>query len=172
MDTIRLQNNGTLSSDGSLVELLRMKLVLDEEVTLRSFFSLLRRYPLAQKLVPGLSSALAEAEACTPSGCRYPGLQGICLNKRIELRGFPGEPSVDVYLAIETIGNELPELRFFRLQDMLDTPLRLGCAQHVLLGEATATLNAETSFTLFELLEGLGWELSFQGGSLACKLKE
>ena len=60
----------------------------------------------------------------------------------------------------------------FRLRDMLDTPLQTGTARHVLLGETATALDAETSFTVFDLLEGMGWELGFQGGSLTCNLKE
>ena len=106
------------------------------------------------------------------SGCRYPGLEALRLGKRVELTGFPGTPRVDVYLAVEGVGDELPELRFFRLRDMLDTPLQTGTARHVLLGETATALDAETSFTVFDLLEGMGWELGFQGGSLTCNLKE
>lgn len=172
MDALRLHSDGSLSSDAPFAGLLRMPIEIDGDVTLRSFFRLLRRYPLARDIVPGLGEALAEAEACPPEACRYPGLEALRLAKRVELTGFPGAPRVDVYLAVEGVGDDLPELRFFRLRDMLDTPLRTGRARHVLLGEAAATLDAETSFTLFDLLEGMGWELSFQGGSLTCNLKE
>lgn len=90
----------------------------------------------------------------------------------MELTGFPGTPRVEVYLAVEGVGDGLPELRFFRLRDMLDAPLKMGTARHVLLGETAAVLDAATSFTVFDLLEGIGWELGFQGGSLTCNLKE
>lgn len=153
MDAIRLHSDGTLSSEAPFAGLLRMRLELDGDVTLRSFFRLLKRNPLARELVPGLGDALR-------------------LGKRVELTGFPGTPRVDVYLAVEGVGDELPELRFFRLRDMLDTPLQTGTARHVLLGETATALDAETSFTVFDLLEGMGWELGFQGGSLTCNLKE
>ncbi len=48
MDTIRLRADGTLSSDAPFAGLLRMKLEIDEDATLRSFFRLLRRCPLAR----------------------------------------------------------------------------------------------------------------------------
>ena len=163
MDAIRLHSDGTLSSEAPFAGLLRMRLELDGDVTLRSFFRLLKRNPLARELVPGLGDA---------SGCRYPGLEALRLGKRVELTGFLGTPRVDVYLAVEGVGDELPELRFFRLRDMLDTPLQTGTARHVLLGETATALDAETSFTVFDLLEGMGWELGFQGGSLTCNLKE
>lgn len=112
MDAIRLHSDGTLSSEAPFAGLLRMRLELDGDVTLRSFFRLLKRNPLARELVPGLGDALAEAEACPASGCRYPGLEALRLGKRVELTGFPGTPRVDVYLAVEGVGDELPELRF------------------------------------------------------------
>ena len=113
MDTIRLRADGTLSSDAPFAGLLRMKLEIDEDATLRSFFRLLRRCPLAREVAPGLAEALEEAEACPPAGCRYPGLEALRLAKRVELSGFPGAPRVDVYLAVEGVGDDLPELRFF-----------------------------------------------------------
>lgn len=75
MDAIRLHADGTLSSEAPFAGLLRMRLELDGDVTLRSFFRLLKRNPLARELVPGLGDALVEAEACPASGCRYPGLE-------------------------------------------------------------------------------------------------
>ena len=91
----------------------------------------------------------------------------------MELTGFPGTPRVDVYLAVEGVGDELPELRFFRLRDMLDTPVANGDGPACPARRAQPTaLDAETSFTVFDLLEGMGWELGFQGGSLTCNLKE
>ena len=68
MDAIRLHSDGTLSSEAPFAGLLRMRLELDGDVTLRSFFRLLKRNPLARELVPGLGDALAEAEACPASG--------------------------------------------------------------------------------------------------------
>ena len=68
MDAIRLHSDGTLSSEAPFAGLLRMRLELDGDVTLRSFFRLLKRNPLARELVPGLGDALAEAEAC-PASC-------------------------------------------------------------------------------------------------------
>ena len=100
MDAIRLHSDGTLSSEAPFARLLRMRLELDGDVTLRSFFRLLKRNPLARELVPGLGDALAEAEACPASGCRYPGLEALRLGKRGELTGFPRTPRVDGYLAV------------------------------------------------------------------------
>ena len=50
MDAIRLHSDGTLSSEAPFAGLLRMRLELDGDVTLRSFFRLLKRNPLAREL--------------------------------------------------------------------------------------------------------------------------
>ena len=51
MDAIRLHSDGTLSSEAPFAGLLRMRLELDGDVTLRSFFRLLKRNPLALSLI-------------------------------------------------------------------------------------------------------------------------
>ncbi|MEG1609568.1 MAG: hypothetical protein RR317_00095 [Bilophila sp.] len=175
MDTVCLKPDGRLFDAAGLLSgnglgALRMVLELDEACCLRSFFALLRRYPLLLELVPSLSEGMLQLEDCPDAGCAYPGLQRLELEKRIEITGYPGVPRVDVYLALAGQGDALPELRFLRLRDMLDVPLCLGGARHILMADAVPW-NCATSFTLFELVESVGWELSFQGGSMACNLK-
>ena len=55
---------------------------------------------------------------------------------------------------------------------MRDAPVQRGTGRQVVLGGTASALDAETSFTVFDLLEGMGWERGFQGGSLTCNLKE
>lgn len=172
MDAIRPHSDGTLSSEAPFAGLLRIRLEFDGDVTLRSFFRLLKRDPLARELVPGLGDAPAKAEACPASDCRYPGLEVLRPGKCVELMGFPGTPRADVYFAVEGVGDELSELRFFRPWDMLDILLQTGTARRVLLGETVTASDAEASFTVFDLLEDMGREPGFQGGLLTCSLKE
>ena len=174
MDTVLLQADGQLLSDGGSfadgLPCLRRVLLLQPGCTLRSFFRLLERYPLFQTLVPGLDSAFREAATLPPAGCAGPFVNGLRVVKCVEITGYPGAPRVDVYLRLEGRGEDPPELRFLRLRDLLDVPLELGDARHVLLGEASA-LVCEASFTLFALIECVGWELSFEGGSVTCNLE-
>jgi len=145
-------------------------LELHPDCTLRSVFALLRRCPLYQELVPGLASAVKEAEELPQDGCVSSAVKGLSVAKSVEITGYPGAPRVDVYLRLEGEGKNAPELRFLQLGELLDIPLRLGGARHILLGEAAA-LVCEASFTLFELIECIGWELGFQGGSLTCNIE-
>lgn len=175
MDTVLLQTDGQLQlPDGSAstdgLHCLRRVLHLQPGCTLRSFFRLLEAYPLFQALVPGLDSAVREAQALPTAGCSGPLVEGMSVTKCIEITGYPGAPRVDVYLRLEGLGEAPPELRFLRLHDLLDVPLELGRARHVLLGE-TSALVCEASFTLFELIECVGWELGFEGGSVTCNIE-
>ena len=175
MDTVTLQADGQLQLPGSSpsadgLDCLRRVLHLQHGCTLRSLFRLLESYPSFQKLVPGLDSAVREAKALPAAGCSGPFVEKLCVVKCIEIIGYPGAPRVDVYLRLEGQGEAPPELRFLRLRDLLDVPLKLGNARHVLLGE-TSTLVCEASFTLFEVIECIGWELGFEGGSVTCSLE-
>jgi hypothetical protein len=62
------------------------------------------------------------------------------------------------------------EIRFIPLQILLDTPLFLAGLKHVVLGDVDRNLFCETRFTLFEVIDGLAWELGFQGGSQQCSI--
>ena len=175
MDSVLLQADGQLrlpdgSSSADGLPCLRRVLFLQSGCTLRSFFRLLERYPLFQTLVPGLDSAVREAQTLPLTGCSGPLVEKLCIVKCVEITGYPGAPRVDVYLQLEGRGEDPPELRFLRLRDLLDVSLELGNARHVLLGE-TSALVCEASFTLFELIECVGWELGFEGGSITCNLE-
>ena len=69
MDAIRLHSDGTLSSEAPFAGLLRMRLELDGDVTLRSFFRLLKRNPLATpspkpKPAPPPAAAIPASKPC------------------------------------------------------------------------------------------------------------
>ena len=59
MDAIRLHSDGTLSSEAPFAGLLRMRLELDGDVTLRSFFRLLKRNP-----APPPAAAIPASKPC------------------------------------------------------------------------------------------------------------
>ncbi len=63
------------------------------------------------------------------------------------------------------------EIRFIPLQFLLDTPLYLGGLKHVVLGDANRHLYCESRFTFFEVIDGLAWELGFQGGTKQCSIE-
>lgn len=192
MEAARLAKDGTLLRDGRPVAealpLLGAALELEEGCTLRSFFALLRRYPALQGLSEFLPQALAEAEACPDSGCRSEEFRCLVLGKSMELIGFPGPVRAETYTWLQGLGlSELTlgsaatepgaagaesaglmeadkEIRFVPLARLLDAPLKLGGLKHVVLGDVDRKLFCETRFTLFEVVDGLAWELGFRGG--------
>lgn len=178
MEKLRLAKDGRLTRDGvaatNPLPLLPLPLELEEGCTLRSFFALLKRYPLLQELSEFLPGALDEAENCPPTGCSTEEMRAVVLGKSLELIGFPGPVRTEYYTWLRGRGlSELSmagpagaddnqpdkEIRFIPLARLLDTPLELGCLQHVILGDIDRRLFCQTRFTLFELVDGLAWEL-------------
>lgn len=195
METARLTKDGSLLRDEKTVSdalpLLPLALELEKGCTLRSFFAMLRRYPLLQGLSEFLPQALAEADACPPSGCRTEEIRSLVLGKTIELIGFPGPVRAEAYTWLRGLGlKELAlgagtresgetveesaglmgadkEIRFIPLSQFLDTPLELGGLNHVVFGDVDRKLFCETRFTLFDVVDGLAWELGFRAAQPA-----
>ena len=194
MEVVSLAHNGALLKDGAeaneVLQLLPLALSLDSNCTLRSFFAMLRRYPLLQEFSEFLPAALKEAESCPPGGCVTEEFRALVLGKSMELIGFPGKPRAEIYTWLRGLGlRELSfgaveadyaasgeggelgrlmqadkEIRFIPLAQCLDTPLELGGMKHVVLGDVDRKLFCETRFTLFEVVDGIAWEFGFRGG--------
>jgi len=155
---------------------------------------MLQRYPAMLKLSGFLPPALEEMEKCPQSGCLDDTTKTLVFGKTMELIGFPGKPRAEIYTwlrGLESGPDALPaeeedeshvdarlsalmaadkETRFIPLQMLLDTPLFLGGLKHVVLGDANKHLYCRTRFTLFEMVDGLAWELGFRGGSQQCSI--
>ena len=52
----------------------------------------------------------------------------------------------------------------------MDMPLKLGVLKHIVFGDKVDVFEFETVFNLFEFIEGIIWELSFQGTPKECTL--
>ena len=199
METVRLTRDGRLVGPGDVpvtdpLPALSLAISLEEGCTLRSFFLMLRRYPDLLKLSEFLPAVLADAEKCPVSGCLSDDISLLAVGKTMELIGFPGEPRAELYLWLRGLaapsGGAVPpsldaeqpgvflaglmeanrEIRFTPLEILLDTPLFLAGLKHVVLGDVDRSLFCETRFTLFEVVDGLAWELGFRGGSQQCSI--
>lgn len=199
METVHLTPAGLLATpEGAAVHdplpALHSRLRLEAGCTLRSFFAMLEQYPLLVSLSEFLPAALAEAEACPATGCRDEGIQALVIGKTMELIGFPGEPRAESYLwlrGLPAVANDAEaaraerrdedapstharadkEIRFLPLQLLLDLPLVHGGLTHTVLGGPRRELFCTTSFTLFETIDGLAWEFSFQNDAQQCSLE-
>ncbi|OBQ46113.1 hypothetical protein [Halodesulfovibrio spirochaetisodalis] len=176
MEELTLAQDGTLKLNNTVVadilSTLSTRLVLEKDVTLRSFFSMFSAYPEVLRLNPFLQGASDDAATCTASGCITEEFSHLELYRQLEMTGAPGTPEMNIHTLVRGINNTgRHELRFFRLNNLLDMPFSLGQMRHVIFGDRTSELYCNTTFSLFEVIEGIAWELSFQGGTHTCSLR-
>ncbi|SIO40872.1 hypothetical protein [Halodesulfovibrio marinisediminis] len=176
MEELNLSPDGTLRQNNSavadIISCLSQRIVLEDGVTLRSFFSLFSAYPDILRLNPFLQGACNDAATCNDSGCTTEDFTHLELYRQLEMTGAPGTPEMNIHTLVRGINNQgRHELRFYRLNNLLDMPFSLGQMRHVLFGDRTSELYCNTTFSLFEVIEGIAWELGFQGGSLTCSLR-
>jgi len=67
-------------------------------------------------------------------------------------------------------GTEIQEIKSFHLESILDMPLKLGVLKHIVFGDKVDVFEFDTVFNLFDFIEGIIWELSFQGNPKECAI--
>ena len=72
----------------------------------------------------------------------------------------------------ESAGEDRTEIKFMQLAGLLDLPIRLGCLRHVVFGDQVDIFEFKTVFTLFELIDGIAWQLSFHGSPGTVRTRE
>lgn len=139
--------------------------------TLRSFFRSVEAYPDLLRLSPFLPACLEEASRWPSRDCTTPRLRDLELTKRVELIGAPGERRVQIYCLFYAAGPEQAlDVKELSYGEILDEPLLLGPLRHVVFGDSLDSLDFATSYTLFEVVDTIGWHLSFQGAPNKCSL--
>jgi hypothetical protein len=177
MNTVTLKTNGTLFTDGKPVDAeplycLSLKVALDAGVSVRSLFAMLERYPLMTRLNAFFPTYLEQYRQAPADGCRSDDFDHIEFGKTVEMVGFPGEPRLEIYSTLKGIGKSEPrEIRNYELEQLLDMPLKLGRLKHIVFGDKVDQFEFATVFNLFEFIDGVVWELSFQGTLRACALR-
>lgn len=139
--------------------------------TLRSFFEMLRRNPPLANLNPFLPSFIDQYTQCPPADCRLGGVEHLELMRTIEMVGFPGKPQINVFVTLHGIGDGGDfDIRPFWIDSLLDLPLALGKLKHIVFGDKMDAFKAETVFNLFEVIDGIAWQLSFHNLPKECKI--
>lgn len=173
----------TLLSDGNLVRggrplegdvLMHLgdRIVLDEDATLRSYFRIFDHFPLLERLNAFFPACREEVRKSPGEGCRTGAFDRLEFGKTVEMIGFPGKPRLEIYHGLHGVaGKENVEIRQIPLEELLDMPLGLGRLKHIVFGDRVDVLEFDTVFTLFEFIEGIVWELGFQGTLMACELR-
>lgn len=177
MNTIQLQNNGTISDEhrrdvAEPLPCLSKRVELAEAFTLRSFFRMIAHYDVLVKINPFFPSYLDQYRSCPTEGCSSAGFDFLEFSKTVEMIGYPGKPRLEIYQSLNGVcGVEASEIKSSRLEGLLDLPLKLGKLKHIVFGDRMDVFEFETVFTLFEFIDGIAWELSFHGTPDACDLR-
>jgi len=176
MNTIRINSDGALSLNeqtfkGDPLSCLSCQAELAADCTLRSFFRLLASHPVLQRLNAFIPGYLSEIEKCPRHDCLLPGVTSLMLRRIVEMTGFPGNAAMQIYVSLEgMIEDEVCSIKNAGLAQLLDLPLRLGRLKHTVFGDHVNILEFDTAFTVFELIDGICWELSFHNLPESCRI--
>jgi hypothetical protein len=176
-------NRITLTQDGSIVEnsriaeadplvFLSFAVELGNDYSLRSYFRMFEKYALLTKLNAFFPSYLEQYRSSPKNNCVYDAFDYLEFGKTVEMIGFPGKPRLEIYHSLRGIcGTETCEIRSVPLENLLDMPVKLGKLRHIVFGDKVDVFGFDTVFNLFEFIDGIVWELSFQGTLMACALR-
>lgn len=176
MNTVLLNQSGDLIHEGRNVAenplpLLNHAVSLGGAVTLRAYFRLLERYPLLAQLNRFFPDSLAAYRRCPAGNCCNEDFTYLEFSKSVEMIGYPGEPRLEIFTSLRGIRDQRSlGIQHLPLECLLDMPLRLGKLRHVIFGDRVDLFEFDTFFILFELIDGIAWELSFQNRPQVCQL--
>jgi len=176
MNKITLKTDGSIAENGKIVQndplrFLSYQIHLEEGYTLRSFLRMCARYAVLARLNAFLPDCLQRYRACPKRQCVSNAIDHLKFHKTVEMIGFPGQPRLEIYNTLCGIrGRETFEIKSFHLESLLDMPLQLGRLKHIVFGDKVEIFEFDTVFNLFELIEGIIWELSFQAAPKECAL--
>ncbi len=177
MNSVVLHSNGCLSYgkgqlEGDPLPFLGFQVELDKGCRLRSFFRMLEYYPVLARLNPFTPSFLTSYQDCPSENCRVEGVARLELLRKVEMTGFPGNPGMNIYISFDGYGDEaICDIKPFWLEQLLDLPLALGGLKHRVFGDKIDDFDFDTVFNLFELIDGICWQLSFHNLPEACRVE-
>ena len=176
MDIVILKCDGSLQARGDdavsdPLAYLSRSIALETGYTLRSFFRLIERHSVLSRLNPFFPECLRQYRASPASGCVWGGWSTLELSKTVEMIGYPGKPRLEIYISFHGApADSGSELKSVRIEHLLDMPVELGPLKHVVFGDAVDVFEFDTVYTLFEVVDGIVWELGFHGTSAQCEI--
>ena len=177
MKNVHLNDDGSIEGvskgdQAALLACLSRQVELGPGYTLRSFFRMIANYDALVHLNAFFPDLLDQFRRGPNDGCRVDGIDWLVLEKTIEMVGFPGEPRLDIYRQFTGwCGEKSVPIKDFQVDMLLDTRVRLGKLRHVIFGDQVDVFEFDTVFILFELVEGIGWELGFHGTPRECQIR-
>lgn len=175
MNQITLQADGRLRFGDQAIEAdplryLGFEVLLEPMCTLRSFFQSISRHPGLKALNPFLDSFLEYCQQCNPDGCICQEIDHLALWRNVEIIGHPPPARMELSVSLKGFrGPDRCDIRPYWLENLLDMPLKLGRLNHVVFGDTMNTLQFDTVFNLFELIDGICWQLSFHNLPAICR---
>jgi hypothetical protein len=176
MNTVTLMPDGAIAAENGMavsdpLAHLGHRAVLSRDYTLRSFFRMLEMWEVLQRLNEFLPACLERYRRSPPSGCHWDQFDHLELSRTVEMIGFPGKPRLEIYVSFHGVrGGQPGELKFVPFEHLIDMPVVLGRLKHVVFGDRVDVFEFDTVYNLFGLIDGIGWELGFQGTPLECKI--
>ena len=176
MNTIALKKDGSIQQNGKTVSstalnLLSFQITLEEGYSLRSFFEMLDKYTLFSEVSAFLPMYTEQYHSCPKHGCNAGFLDYLEFGKTVEMIGVP-DRRLEIYNSLIGLqASEALEIRSLQLDSLLDLPLKLGKLKHIIFGDRVDIFEFDTVYTLFEFIDGIGWELSFHVTPEQCELR-
>jgi hypothetical protein len=177
MNKILLKKNGSIEHNDKIADddplmFLSFGIMLEDGYTLRSFFQLFERYEILGRLNAFFATFREQYDQSPSEHCLYDGFDYLEFAKIVEMVGFPGKPRLDIYHSLRGIRkDEKSEIKALSLDNLLDMPFKLGRLKHIVFGDSVDVFEFKTDYTLFEFIDGVLWDLSFQGTLMGCELR-
>ena len=177
MDPVHLHTDGRIAAiaradQAAVLASLARQVTLAHGYTLRSFFKMLATYDTLMHVNAFFPDLMDQYRSAAPADCRVDGIDTLVLERTVEMIGFPGTPRLEIYRSFTgwRDGKTVP-IKDYQMDMLLDTTVRLGKLKHVVFGDQVDVFEFDTVFTLFEFVEGIGWELGFHGTPRECQLR-
>ncbi len=177
MEKVSLTKDGIIMKKGKPVtdnvfSLLSNIIELESGFTLASFFAMVARYREFIKMSELLETFLSITEAANGQFPKTHEIEGLIFYKTIAMKGFPGKPGIQIYNSLKGIKDTRTKaLKFFQMESLLEHELILGDLKHIVFGDGQDMFTYETFYSLFELIEGITWEMSFNFNPLQCSIR-
>lgn len=173
----RILNKGRVVT-GNCLGLLSFCVELEKGFTLGSFFAMADRHREFLPLSDLFSTFLSMVEKMGGKTTKTCEINGLIFYKTIAMKGFPGKPAVQIYNSLKgRVPENLPgtygtkPLKFFQMESLMEHDLHLGELKHIIFGDVQDMFSYETFYSLYELIEGITWELSFNFNPLQCSIR-
>ncbi len=177
METITLLPDGRITKKdkpvtADILPVLSSTICLAPEVTLGSFFDMVQHYPDLMRISPYLEPLMKIIDSKDGPGMKTEEISHLVFYKTVAMKGFPGTPRVEIYNSLKGIqDNGKKPLNSFQVETLAAHDLALGKLEHVIFGDGQDMFVYDTCYTLFELVEGIAWDLSFCFNPIQCTLR-